>query len=217
MTLSKSKRRGYVSPLRAEQAELTERRVLDAMLQLVLERGYPATSVADVAAQAGVSVQTVYNRFGSKASLLKRAYDVALVGDEERVPFAQRAQMQALIAEPDPRTYLLGYARLGEELHDRLGRLMLAITDGARSGDADLIAFVETTNGERLVGTGMAARHLQEMGALRPDVTIEQARDAIWTLHSVQVWDLLVLHRGWSGDAYAAWVGRAMADAVLDH
>jgi hypothetical protein len=53
------------------------------------------------------------------------------------------------------------------------------------------------------------------MGALRHGLSEERARDAIWTLDSVEVWSLLTEQRGWSGEEYADWVGRAMADAVL--
>lgn len=57
---------------------------------LLLRQGDTATSMAAVAASAGVSAQTVYNAFGSKPGLVKRVYDVTLVGDDEAVPFAER-------------------------------------------------------------------------------------------------------------------------------
>jgi hypothetical protein len=53
------------------------------------------------------------------------------------------------------------------------------------------------------------------MRALRPGLSEERARDAIWMLNSVEVWSLLTEQRGWSGVEYADWVRKAMADAVL--
>ncbi len=57
--------RSYRSPLREEQARLTQRRILDATYALLLQQGYTAMTMAGVAAAAGVSAQTVYKAFGS--------------------------------------------------------------------------------------------------------------------------------------------------------
>lgn len=207
--------RSYRSPLRAEQARQTQRRILDAAYRLLLERGYTATTMGGVAAAAGVSAQTVYNAFGTKPALVKSVYDVTLVGDDEPVPVADRPEARALRAEPDPRRFLLGYAALGRGMVERLGPLLRVLMIGARAGDPELAAFVDTVNGERLTGSRMMVEHLVELGALRDGVTVEEAVDAVWMLNSVEVWSLLVEQRGWSGERYADWVGRAMADAVL--
>ena len=208
--------RSYTSPLREEQARQTRRRILDAAARLLLEHGYAATTVNAVAAAAGVSAQTVYKVFGSKPALVKQVYDVTLVGDDEPVPFAERPEVRAAYAETDPHRFLAAYAGLGRMLLERLGPLLRVLLAGARSGEADLVAFVDTINGERLAGTAMVAGRLAELGALRAGLSEERARDAIWTLNSVEVWSLLTEQRGWTGEEYEQWVGRAMADAVLE-
>ncbi len=142
---------------------------------------------------------------------------MTLVGDDDPVPFADRPEVQALRAETDPRRFLAGYAAVGRILLERLGPLLRVLLAGARTGDPQLQEFVDTTNGERLVGATMTVQRLVELGALRDGVTPEQARDAIWTLNSVEVWSLLTEQRGWSGDEYADWIGRAIADAVLPY
>lgn len=207
--------RSYTSPLREEQARQTQRRILDAALRLFLEQGYTATTMAAIAAAAGVSAQTVYKAFGSKPALVKRLHDVTLAGDDEPITMADRPEMIAVREETDPRRMLLAYAHVGRLMLDRVGPLMRVLLAGARTGDPDLRAYVDTVNGERLVGTGMAARRLAEQGALRDGVSEQQARDAIWTLNSVEVWSLLTEQRGWSTEEYEQWVGRAMGDAVL--
>jgi AcrR family transcriptional regulator len=191
--------RSYRSPLREEQARLTQRRILDAANRLLLEQGYTATTMAAVATEAGVSTQTVYKTFGTKPALVKRLYDVTLVGDDEPIPFAERPEAVALRTETDPRRLLAGYALLGRGLVERLGPLLRVLVGGARAGDPELRDLA----------------HLAGMGALRPGLSRERARDAIWMLNSVEVWSLLTEQRGWSGDEYADWVGKAMADAVL--
>jgi AcrR family transcriptional regulator len=207
--------RAYRSPLRAEQARQTQRRILDAAYGLLLEQGYTATTMAGVAAAAGVSTQTVYKAFGTKPALVKRVYDVTLVGDDEPVPLLDRPEVRALRTETDPRRLLMGYAAVGRGLVERLGPLLRVLLAGARAGDPDLRELVATVNGERLAGaTGIVAR-VREIGPLRAGVSPERARDAVWMLNSVEVWSLLVEQRGWTGAEYAEWVGRAMADAVL--
>jgi AcrR family transcriptional regulator len=208
--------RPYVSPLRAEQAQQTQRRVIDAAHRLLRDQGYASTTMAGVAEAAGVSVQTVYKGFGTKPALVKRVYDVLLVGDDAPIPLAERPEVRALEAEPDPGRYLMGYAELGRQLLGRLGPLYLVLLAGARAGEQELQAFVRTVDGERLIGSGFAAQHVAELGGLRPGLSVERARDAIWSLNSVDVWSLLVEQRGWTADEYAVWVGRAMCAAVLD-
>jgi hypothetical protein len=90
------------------------------------------------------------------------------------------------------------------------------LVGGARAGDPELREFVDTINGERLIGSTQIVDHLAGIGALRPGLSRERARDAIWMLNSVEVWSLLTEQRGWTGEEYADWVGKAMADAVLD-
>lgn len=206
--------RSYSSPLREEQARLTQRRILDAARELFLEQGYAATTMASIAERAGVSAQTVYKSFGTKPALVKRLHDVTLAGDDEPISMADRPEMRALYAQTDPAEFLRTYARIGRTLMDRLGPLLQVLVAGAEGGEEDLRRYVETVDGERLVGTGMAARRLVELGAIDP-ADEERARDSIWTLNSVQVWSLLTQQRGWSADRYAEWTGDAMVAAVL--
>lgn len=208
--------RSYASPLREEQARQTQRRILDAALRLFLDQGYTATTMSAIAAAAGVSVQTVYKAFGTKPALVKRLHDVTLAGDDEPIPMADRPELRAVQQETDPRRMLMAYAHVGRLMLDRIGPLLRVLLAGARAGDPDLRAYVDTVNRERLIGTGMAARGLAEDGALRAGLAEERAQDALWTLNSVEVWSLLTEQRGWSAEEYEEWVGRAMADAVLE-
>jgi AcrR family transcriptional regulator len=207
--------RRQASPLRAAQARATRERIAAAAVRLFLRDGYAATTITGIARDAGVSAQTVYNVYGTKAALLKGAYDVTLVGDAEHVPLAERAEVKALETDPDPASMLRGYARLGRQLLERVGPLMLQIAAGAAAGDADLVAHRKTTDTERLGGTGMVAQRVRDLGALAPGLSVESARDRIWALNSVEVWHLLTGLRGWSGDAYQDWIGDAMCAAVL--
>jgi AcrR family transcriptional regulator len=84
----KPSRRRYRSPVQAEQAELTRRKVLDAARQLFLAHGCAGTTAADVAAEAAVSSACVHLVFGGKRGLLEGviATAIEISGDEEQRP-----------------------------------------------------------------------------------------------------------------------------------
>ena len=73
---------------RAEQARATRRRIIEGARELFLQQGYAATTLEQIAARAGVAVQTVYFHFGNKRTLLKEVMDVLAVSDDAPVPAA---------------------------------------------------------------------------------------------------------------------------------
>ena len=82
----------YDNSQRAVAAASTRAQVLAAAHELFLGNGFAATTIRTVAESAGVSQETIYKSFGSKAALLKSVYDVALVGDADEVPLAARPE-----------------------------------------------------------------------------------------------------------------------------
>lgn len=202
--------------MRDEQSRRTRARIVDAARELLLADGYAGTTMAGIAAAAEVSTQTVYNAFTSKATLVKAVWDITLVGDDEPIPLAERPDIRATRAESDPRRFLAGYAALGGRLLERLAPLMSVLAAGAAAGDVDLAELMEVLDEERLVGTLMTARRIEELEALRDGLDVHRARDMIWALNSVQLYELLVTRRGWSIEEYVYWVGQAMADAVVE-
>jgi AcrR family transcriptional regulator len=208
-------RRGYTSTVRENAARQTKQQLLDVAERLFLEAGYTETTIAAIAAEAGVSPQTVYNSFGTKAALLKRLYDVRLVGDDELVPLSGRPEMIALRAVTEPRELVRGYLAIGATLFSRVGPLMRLIAAGAMAGDSELAEMLATTAGERLIGADNIARMLAELGALRGDVSVEEARDVIWSMTSIDVWDLFGRQRGWTVDRLAGWLALTISSALL--
>jgi AcrR family transcriptional regulator len=207
--------RSYDNTRRAEQARRTRRRVLDATRDLIVERGPVAVTMRDVAARAGVSAETVQKAFGTKAALIKQAYDVTLAGDDEPVPMIDRAELRAVLAATTPREKLARYAALGRLIGDRTGPLLSKLLAGARSGDAVLAEFRETVNRERLIGATGIVGHLADTGGLRAGLSPDRARDIVWALISPELYELLVTDRGWTSDEYEQWLARALADALL--
>lgn len=211
--------RRYSTALRAEQTALTRRRILDAAARLFVAKGYLGTTVAAVAAEAGVSVQTLYNVVGGKPALLKAVYDRMLAGDDDSVPMAQRPIARAVVDAPTARECLTRYAVMGRVLGERVHPLLTTLLAQAASGDPDLAVFAETIERERAIGTAGTARHVAQRFGLRPGLDVEQACDVLWALTSPDLADRLVRRRGWGWDRFQEWLGTAMADALLgaDH
>ena len=208
--------RPYDNSRRLAQARQTELAVIDAARELFIADGYAATTIAGLARAAGVAPQTVYKTFGTKAALLKRVYDVTLVGDVDPVPLVDRPEFAAVRDADDGHALLRAYARVGRVLYDRVGRLVATLLEGAAAGDPDLREFAATIDRERLTGTAGVADRLAALGELRHDLTATRARDVLWTLNSVPVWRLLVHDRGWSADDYETWVAGAMIAATVE-
>jgi AcrR family transcriptional regulator len=203
----------YDNSSRAAAAGATRTKVLVAARDAFLTTGYAGTTIRAVAEAAGVSQETVYKRFGNKARLLKDVYDVAMAGDEEPVPVADRPEARALRAAPGPAEAAVAYGRLARALTERAGPVMRIVLS-ARGGDPDLDAFVATVDAERLTGATFAVRDWAARGWLRDGLDADRARDQLWTLNSPAVW-LLLGERGWSGADYEAWLAGALRALIL--
>jgi AcrR family transcriptional regulator len=209
-------RRSYDNRGRTEQARQNRRRILAAAHELLLAQGYRATTMADIARAAGVSVETVYKAFKTKATLVKAAYDLALVGDDEPIPLVERPEYQGLFTDPDPVSKLHRYAAIARMVSERIGPLISVLVAGARSGgDPELEALAATTDRERLIGATAIVTHLGATGGLRPGIDPDRARDIVWTLISPDLYRLLVLDRGWSHDEYEHWLAETLIAAFL--
>ena len=172
--------------------------------------------MAEVAESAEVSIETVYKAFRNKSGLVKALFDVAIVGDDQPIPMLQRERVAKMRAEPEPRQKLLMYGHHLSEAGTRAGQLQLLIRSAAAS-DPDASAIWDEMVQERLIGMTEFARHLREGGHLRPGISLEEATDVLWTYNSVELFDLLVLQRGWDPDRYGRWVAEAITAALLPH
>lgn len=206
--------RRYDSSRRREQARETRRAVVEAARELFLERGYSDTTMSAVASAAGVSVETVYKGFGNKGRLVKAVFDVAIVGDDEPVPMLQRERVALMKQEPDPRKKLLMYGEHLAEAGPRAGRLQLLIRSAAATHPEARMVWEQMVK-ERLVGMSAFARHLYDQGCLRPELSADEARDVLWTYNSVELFDLLVVQRGWEPKRYGRWIADALTAALL--
>lgn len=208
-------KRSYESPLRRAQAAATRRAIIDAATALFIERGYVATSIESIAEMAGVGRATVFTSVGGKKALLKKAYDVALGGDDAPIPFPMRPASLAVRAEPDPIRFVAGYAGLVTDINRRLAPIYEAVR-GAASADPEVRDVFETIGTERRIGAGNVVRDLLAKGGrLKKGLDAEAAADILWILIDAGLFHLLVHRRGWTSERFQAWLAESIQRQLL--
>lgn len=204
------RKRSYDSSRRRHQAQLTYEAVLDAGRRRFLADGYAATTIASVAADVGVSVETVYKKFGSKSGLVAALWERGLAG-RGPVPAPERSdRMQATVG--DPREIVRGWGRLTTEVAPEVAPILLLIRAAAAT-DPDMSQLLDRTDGQRLERMRHNARALD--GHLKPGVTQSIAAEIMWTYSSPDLYDLLVVRRGWSLPRFGDFVTESLLAALL--
>ena len=205
-------RRRYDSSGRRERARQTRDLIAAAARQLFLADGYAATTVAAIAAAAGVSVETIYKSFGGKPGLVRAIVEKGLAG-EGPVPAEQRSD-HIRDTEPDPRRILAAWGTFTSEIAPQVAPILMLARDAAAS-DPEVALALEQISAARLERMALNARGLFQAGHLRPEITPGEAADIMWTYSSPELYELLMLRRGWSADRYGRFVGQALIAALL--
>lgn len=182
-------RRPYQQRVRAESAEETRERTLDALHDLLRERPDGSISVDQVAKRARVARSTVYLAFGSRRGLFDALTERVLSGEGF-------AQILAAVADPDARVSLRGGIAGGVTMYSReheVLRVLNAMRTLDPGGAGEAVAKVEA---RRAAGMTRLARRLHEQGLLRPGLTPERAADVIWLFAGFDAFDALATGRG---------------------
>lgn len=208
-------KRSYRSVQRAERAAATQAAILAAARESFVAQGYAATSVAAVAAAAGVNVDTVYTVVGRKAQLMLAVIDATLAGGGRPVAAEQRDYVRAVLAAPDALAKLTTYAEALGRLMPQVSPLFEALAQAALT-EPDCATLAETIAARRAANMGKLAADLRSTGELRPDLTDQDVADLLWTTNAPEYYALAVT-RGWSPEQYAArladlWVRVLLAD-----
>lgn len=203
--MSGSVKRPYDASRRQKQARETQRAVLEAARDLFVEQGYGRTTIKDIAAAAGVSAELIYSTFGNKATLLHRAWDITIGGDDQEVLFHQRPEVRALIAEPDLAKRLKMQAVFLTSAAHRIAPFTRALL-GAAGSEPIAAAMLVEINRQRLMGISVMAHHAAATGQLA--VSEDECRDVVWATTDGTLWRQLVVEQGWSDDRFATWLGR---------
>jgi AcrR family transcriptional regulator len=205
-------RRRYDSSGRRQQAGRNREAILEVARRLFLSGGYAATTVASIAQGSSVSVETIYKAFGGKAGLVRAIYDRGLSG-RGAVPAYERSD-QMREQETDPETIMRNWGTLTAEVGSVVMPIRLLMRSAAAT-DTEIAAVLEDSDNQRLDRMRHHASFLSERGYIREGITVDEATDILWTCSSVELYEMLVLKRGWSPARFARFIGEYMIATIL--
>jgi AcrR family transcriptional regulator len=207
-------RRSYHSPRRQQQAAATRRTILEAAERLFEQRGYPATTMEQVAEEAGVALKTVYVAFATKSGLLRALWDLRLKGDQDVAGVAERPWYREVVEEPDPGRQLRGNAGNARVVKERIAGVLKTLRSAAPV-DADAAALWRLVQTDFYDNQRVIVESLHARGALRPGLGVAEATDILWTLNHPDVWLLLVGERGWTPGQWERWFAATACEQLL--
>jgi AcrR family transcriptional regulator len=207
------KRTTVATTSRSERARSTRTRMLRAAYSLFAAHGYPAVTMAAVAAEAGVAVQTLYFTFGTKAELLQHVYDYAVLGDGEVAPPAEQPWYRDMRAADD----------LAEAL-----RILLVNVGAVMARTAPLDEFVraasiepeparvrQATESRRRAAWQDMVESLSDRFPLRDGLTAKRATDILMVVMSPSTYQGFVGSYGWTPAEWQQWCTQALSAQIF--
>lgn len=207
-------KRRYDASRRRDRAAENHQRVLDCAQRQFLADGYAATTVASIAAAAGMSPETIYKRFGGKIGLVRAIYERALAG-QGSTPAPNRSDTMSA-QDLDAAHVLRNWTRFSIEVAPRVSPIMLLVR-AASATDPEARTLLDEMNAQRLTRMTHNARRLRARPGLRPRQSISDIRDVMFTYTAPELYEVLVIERGWSLTRYADFLYRGMAGQLLGH
>jgi AcrR family transcriptional regulator len=199
---------------RARKALATRHRVLDAAETLFLRDGYAATTIAAIAEEADVAVQTVYAVFGTKRAILNELLAIRVAGDDDAIPLQSREPWQAIEREPDPRRQLALLAALATQIGNRIGGLYQVLA-GAAGSDPEMAELYRKRQQARYKDQQRVARSLARKGALKEGLPEATATDIMWAIANPNTHYALISERRWTPGQYEQWLAHLLTCALL--
>ncbi len=182
--------------------------MLASARDLFATKGYIATTIADVARDARVAVDTVYATVGRKPALLREVLETALSGTDAVVPGEQRDYVQRSQLATSATDKITAYVDGLVILQARLAPVFLAVRD-AGAADPESAAEWQRIAERRARNMRRFAADLRTTGELRDDLSDDEVADIVWSMNGPEYWRLLVVERGWAPEVF----GRHLVDA----
>lgn len=187
----------------------TKARIVAAASRLFIEQGYIDTTMAAIASEANVAVQTLYVSFGSKVAILKAAHDVAVVGDDEPIPLLERTWVHEVRAERDGPQALQLVIENTLPVVERVNPIYGVIK--AASADAEVAELLAETKRQRLVTFQALAEQLATKAGFAAELSADRAADVLYAVASDELHRLLVVERRWSSEEWRQWTYQSAA------
>jgi AcrR family transcriptional regulator len=208
------KGRSYDTTSRQARSNATRQRILDAARTLIAERGYSGTTVAAIAHEAEVHVDTVYALVGRKAEVVRELIELALSGSDRALPAEERPYVAAIRAATDPAVKLSIYAAATREMLGRLAPLFLALRDAAGTDPAARRLWRDFSD-RRARNMRRFVHDLADAGGLRSGLDVDEAADTVWATNSPELYVMLTQERRWTHQRYEEWLATTWSRLLL--
>ena len=198
---------------RADRARLTRRKIVAAADTLFRRDGFLTTTMAAIAAEAGVAVQTLYLSFGNKTAILAAAFEVAVAGDDEPLAMLDREWMSQVRAEHDGPTALALFVEGAIAVMSRTTPLYMTIRSAA--ADPEVAAFLVENKVERHANFSVIVHALSARPGFTKKLTRTRATDVLYTVVSEDSYAMLVHEHGWTRQQWRDWALRTMRNELF--
>lgn len=188
---------------KTKRGRQTRARIVYAAARLFGDRGYLETTMAAIAAEAGVAAQTLYLAFGSKVAILEAANDVAVVGDDEPIALLDRPWMADLRAELDGLRALELTMTNTLQVIERTSPLYGVIQSAA--ADPEVAELLTRTKAQRLSALRTLAEELTAKAGFSAELSADRAADILYAVVSNELYQVLVVERHWSAEDWKTW------------
>jgi len=198
---------------RRDRAQQTRLRMIRAAHEQFVDRGYTGATMADIAAAAGVALQTVYFTFHTKAELLQACYDTAVLGEERPLPPPEQPWYRALMTARTGSAALRHFVVGNTEIVARVG----ALDDIVRSAlhEPDAVRVRGHSEELRRMGYRNIVDHLADSFGLAAGVSRDMATDLLLMYGATSPYRSLVLDYGWTRERYEKWLHAALVQQLL--
>ncbi len=215
MPPKKQAKRKYDSSRRKSHALQTHQQILEAAEKLFSLKGYSGASVEAIAQNAGVAPETIYATFKNKKTILSMLIKKSILGDEDNpVPVMLREQIREVAEEKNQKRQIEMFAKRIHLLMSRVAQL-IEIMKSASKTEPEIKRLSKKYADGRFQGMEFFIDCVMANGALRNKLDKLTAAETVWLLTSAEVYNLLTVERGWSGDEYEGWLSQTLIDFLL--
>jgi AcrR family transcriptional regulator len=207
-------KRSYDTSRRRAQAEATQREVVETAGRLFAAKGYAATTIDEIAAEAGVSRETIFKAFASKRQLLRVWVERAAAGPDEPVSIRRQEWVREIQATSDRRTQLELTATAVRSIHERTidG---IEVLRAAAQVDPEIAALWDEAQRRRRQDVRTVTRLLTASGPVKPALGAKALVDVVYVLTSPELYELYVGQCGWRPERYERWLAMALGLLAL--
>lgn len=215
MPFQKQAKRKYDSSRRKAQALGTHQQILESAEKLFSINGYSGTSIESIAQKANVAPETIYATFRNKKTILSKVIKVSILGDDDNpVPMMLREQIREVAEETNQKRQIQMFAKRIHLLMSRVAQL-LEVMKSASKTEPEIKRLLKKYLDGRFQGMGFFIDCVMANGALRKKLDKLTATETVWLLTSAEVYNLLIIERGWSGEEYEMWLSQTLTEFLL--